>query len=116
MTDFILSKEFLFSYFQKFSDQDIDGLAEIFDDSIILKDWDISCNGKIASLQAIKGIYNAVSKISVEPLNILIDARTNSAACFLNIWVDSSPQPLKVVDFICVNNNGAITEISAYKQ
>ena len=81
MTDFTLSR-FSSLLFPKFSDQDIDGLSDIFDDLIILKDWDICCNSKIPTLQAVKDIYTSVTQITVEPLDILIDITSNSSACF----------------------------------
>ena len=116
MADFILTKDFLFTYFRLFSGQDLEGLASIFDDDLVLRDWDINCVGKSASLEAVRNIFDSVDSITVEPIKVIIDSSDNSAACLLNIYVDSNEHPLKVVDFICVNSLGLIVEISAYKQ
>ena len=51
MADFILTKDFLLTYFRLFPGQDLEGLASIFDDDLVLRDWDINCVGKSASLR-----------------------------------------------------------------
>lgn len=116
MTNFVLSVNYLLSYFRMFSSQDLDGLYSIFDDNLVLRDWDISCIGKSESLVAVKNIYASVDSIFVEPAKIIVDATDNSAACILNIFINSDEKPLKVVDFIRANSLGLIVEISAYKQ
>lgn len=116
MTDFVLSDDFLLSYFCMFSSQDLDGLSAILDDDLVLRDWDINCVGKVDSLEAVKNIYASVDSILVEPVKIIIDSSDRSAACFLNIFINSDDQPLNVVDFIRVSRSGLILEISAYKQ
>jgi len=116
MTNFALSVNYLLSYFRMFSSQDLDGLSSILDDNLVLRDWDINCIGKSESLVAVKNIFESVDSIFVEPVKIIVDATDNSAACILNIFINSDEKPLKVVDFIRVNRLGLIVEISAYKQ
>ena len=44
----------LLTYFQKFSDKDLEALAEMFAEDVRLTDWDIAESGKMMSLPQTK--------------------------------------------------------------
>ena len=48
-------KDTALSYFKTFSEKNIDGLREMFNDNVTLRDWDINKKGKIISIKAFKG-------------------------------------------------------------
>tara|TARA_B000000557_G_C20414112_1_gene291823 strand:+ start:132 stop:455 length:324 start_codon:yes stop_codon:yes gene_type:complete len=106
-------KTTILSYFKKFSNKDIDGLSLLFDESVILKDWEIFAEGKADVLDAISNIFNSVDSISIELDKLYLDEKVS--ICVIDIVINKL-EVLKVVDLIKVNNDNKIIEISAYKQ
>lgn len=106
-------KTTILSYFKKFSNKDIDGLSLLFDESVILKDWEIFAEGKAEVLDAISNIFNSVDSISIELDKLYLDEKVS--ICVIDIVINKL-EVLKVVDLIKVNNDNKIIEISAYKQ
>ena len=106
-------KKTILNYFKKFSNKDIDGLSLLFDESVILKDWEIFAKGKAEVLDAISNIFNSVDSISIELDKLYLDGKVS--ICVIDIVINKF-EVLKVVDLIKVNNDNKIIEISAYKQ
>ena len=68
-------KKTILNYFKKFSNKDIDGLSLLFDESVILKDWEIFAKGKAEVLDAISNIFNSVDSISIELDKLYLDGK-----------------------------------------
>ena len=98
-------------YFKNFEEMNLSELSNMFDDAIILKDWDIEVTGKKLVLEANKNIFNSVDNIGVVINNLYIVKQT--AVAEILIHIDDNP-PLPVVDIINFNDN-SIVSITAYR-
>ena len=58
-------------YFETFSSKDLEGLKLLFDDDIILTDWEIKAHGKEEVLLANGHIFDSVDTIQVNPIEIM---------------------------------------------
>ena len=105
-------KDIALSYFKTFSEKNIDGLSEMFDDNVILRDWDIDKKGKESVLKANLNIFQNVKTINAIPQNII--SENNFVFAELKIVVNDSDE-LKVVDLIEFNKKGKIISIKAFK-
>jgi len=104
-------KELAKKYFETFSREDLDGLAEMFDDNVVLKDWDISATGKMGVLAANRNIFESVESIVVTPIYLYEDNSTVVAE--LSIVVNGR-EHLFVVDVLSFVGD-KIASIRAYK-
>ena len=100
------------SYFEAFSQKNLSKLRDMFDDNVILRDWEIKEEGIENVLQANSRIFQGVKTITAIPLNILSEGNLISAE--LEITINSRDQ-LKVVDLIEFNSSGKIVSIKAFK-
>jgi hypothetical protein len=110
-------KEKLEKYFETFSNQDLDGLNEMFADEVILADWDIRAEGKEAVLEANKNIFQSVDTINVIPYFYYVGEE--GYAIEIDVVVNSGQETeevLQVVDIISFNEEGLIQSIEAYKR
>lgn len=107
-------KEKLISYFQNFSNKDIDSLAKMFADDIRLSDWEIMEFGKEDVIKANKKIFDSVESIVVKPVNFYFDEDNTFAVEIL--IVIGEKEILEVVDVISFNEVGLIDSIKAYKK
>ena len=105
-------KDTALSYFKTFSEKDIDGLREIFDDDVTLRDWDIDKKGIENVLKANLNIFQNVKTINAIPQNII--SENNFVFAELKIVVNDDEE-LKVVDLIEFNKKGKIISIKAFK-
>ena len=105
-------KEIALSYFKTFSQKNINGLSEMFDDNVTLRDWDIDTQGIESVLKANLNIFQKVKNINVIPQNII--SEKNFIAAELKIIVNDAEE-LKVVDLIEFNKKGKIISIKAFK-
>ena len=105
-------KEIALSYFNIFSQKNIEGLRTLFDDKITLRDWDINQTGIENVLKANLSIFEQVKTIKVIPQTIITENNLLSAE--LKIIIDNKDE-LKVVDIIEFNTNGKIISIKAFK-
>mgnify|MGYP001347005576 FL=1 len=110
MTDNI--KDTALSYFKTFSEKNIDGLREMFDDKVTLRDWDIDKKGIEIVLKANLNIFQNVKTINAIPQNIV--SENNFVFAELKIVVNDDEE-LKVVDLIEFNKKGKIISIKAFK-
>ena len=104
-------KDTALSYFKTFSEKNIDGLREMFDDNVILRDWDIDKKGIENVLKANLNIFQNVKTINAIPQNII--SENNFVFAELKIVVNDDE--LKVVDLIEFNKKGKIISIKAFK-
>ena len=56
-------KDITLSYFKKFSEKDINGLRDMFDDNVTLRDWDIDEQGIESVLKANFDIFQHIKTI-----------------------------------------------------
>ncbi len=105
-------KDIAIVYFKLFSQKNINGLREMFDDNVTLRDWDINERGIENVLKANLNIFKNVKTINAIPLNII--SENNYISAELKIIVNDIEE-LKVVDLIEFNNTGKITSIKAFK-
>ena len=104
-------KDTALSYFKTFSEKNIDGLREMFDDNVTLRDWDIDKKGIESVLKANLNIFQNVKTINAIPQNII--SENNFVFAELKIVVNDDE--LKVVDLIEFNKKGKIISIKAFK-
>ena len=104
-------KDTALSYFKTFSEKNIDGLREMFDDNVTLRDWDIDEKGIESVLKANLNIFQNVKTINAIPQNII--SKNNFVFAELKIVVNDNE--LKVVDLIEFNKKGKIISIKAFK-
>ena len=105
-------KDIALSYFKTFSEKNIDGLREMFDDNVTLRDWDIDKKGIESVLNANLNIFQSVKTINAIPRNII--SENNFVFAELKIVVNNDEE-LKVVDLIEFNKKGNIISIKAFK-
>ena len=104
-------KDTALSYFKTFSEKNINGLREMFDDNVTLRDWDIDKKGLESVLEANLNIFQNVKTINAIPQNII--SENNFVFAELKIVVNDDE--LKVVDLIEFNKKGKIVSIKAFK-
>ena len=100
------------SYFTIFSEKNINGLREMFDDNVTLRDWDIDKQGIENVIKANLNIFQNVKTIKAIPQNIV--SENNFVFAELKIVVNGDEE-LKVVDIIEFNKKGKIISITAFK-
>ena len=100
------------SYFTIFSEKNINGLREMFDDNVTLRDWEIDKQGIENVLKANLNIFQNVKTIKAIPQNIV--SENNFVFAELKIIVNGDEE-LKVVDMIEFNEKGKIISIKAFK-
>ena len=105
-------KDYAQSYFKIFSEKNINGLREMFDDNVTLRDWEIDKQGIENVLKANLNIFQNVKTINVVPQNII--SENNFVFAELKIIVNGDEE-LKVVDMIEFNKKGKIISIKAFK-
>ena len=90
----------------------MEALGKLFSDDVNLKDWEIDVYTKQTVLEANQNIFNSVSVIHAEVLNI--ECTDNNVYAELLIHVDG--KVLKVLDVLTIDENNKIMKISAYRQ
>jgi hypothetical protein len=109
-------KEKLKKYFQTFSNKDLDGLSEMFSETVILADWNISVFGKKDVLDANKGIFDSVNSIAVNPYAYYGGNNAYAVELTIEVDIDGKIEELQVVDVITFDEEGLIDTIKAYKK
>ena len=90
---------------------DIDSIANMFSETILLRDWKISVNGIQAALAETQKNFDASESIEIDILGLY--SSKNTVAGELKIVVNSS-EVLYVTDIISFNDEGKIEAIRAY--
>ncbi len=106
------NKELCLAYLRCYAEKNIDGIAEMFDDEVILRDWNIVARGKSSALAETRNNFDAVNSIVIEPL-FLYENR-DTVAAELKITLNEADE-LYVVDIITFDVSGKILSIRAYK-
>jgi len=104
-------KETATQYFETFSRKDLDSLAVMFTDDVVLRDWERSAEGKIDMLAANKAIFDAVDTITVTPLALYEDGNTVTAEIEVLVNGDTKLLVVDVITFI----GDKISSLRAYK-
>ena len=108
-------KDLSLSYFEAFSNKNLDALTTMFDDHVSLRDWEISASGKTAVLSANKNIFDSVESITVTPIRLYQDDNVVAAEISIDVYDnDGITTVLKVVDVIEFAGD-KIRSIRAYK-
>lgn len=105
------NKGLCLSYLKRYEEKDLETIAEMFSDDIVLRDWKIYVAGKKNALKETKKNFEAADSIEIEVLHTHEDGDTVAAE--LKITVDASEE-LYVVDVITFNSSGKINSIRAY--
>jgi len=101
----------LLTYFDLFSNKNLEDLSELFDEEVTLVDWEISAFGKKNVISANRNIFNNVSTIKVDVVDIF--KKENEYSCQLVITINDL-EKIDVVDIIKFKD-GKIISIKAYK-
>lgn len=104
-------KERCLLYLSKYAEKDLEEIAGMFADDIILRDWKIRVVGKEKALEETRKNFEAAETIEIEVLATHGDH--NTVAAELKITVDTTEE-LYVVDVITFNDEGKIKSIRAY--
>lgn len=62
------NKELCLAYLKRYAEKNINEIGEMFDDEIILRDWNISVRGKPNALVETRKNFDAARSIAIEPL------------------------------------------------
>ena len=98
-------------YLKKYEEKDLDSIANLFSEAIILRDWKIRVVGKTDAIRETRKNFEAADTIAIEVLAIYENEDTVAAE--LKITVDETEE-LYVVDVISFNAQGKIKSIRAY--
>ncbi len=105
------NKELCLSYLRKYAQKDLNGIAAMFSDDIILRDWKIRVTGKKKALDETRKNFESANSIEIEVLSTY--ENKNTVAVELKITVNAIEE-LYVVDVISFNSNCKIDSIRAY--
>ena len=105
-------KDISVKYFSTFSNKNIDGLREMFDSTVRLRDWNISAVGIEEVIDANQKIFDSVQTINVDAVSIYQDGNTVIAELVIQV---NEVTTVLVTDIIEFNDDGKITNIRAYQ-
>lgn len=89
------------------------GLANLFDQKVLLKDWLVEKKGINNVLKLNKTTFKKFKKISIKVEDIYINTKNKSVACKIIIKLDRFK--LNVIDLIYFNKKNKISRLEAYK-
>ena len=104
-------KEICLLYLERYANKDLEGVAELFADDIILRDWKIRVVGKEKALAETRKNFDAVDSLQISILHTHEDGKTVAAE--LKIIIDDKEE-LYVIDVISFNDMNQIESIRAY--
>lgn len=101
-----------FKYYLKcYEEKNLKAINDMFADSIHLRDWKISVNGKQDAILETKKNFSNATSIQIDILDCF--SNQNVVAAELKIIVNESEE-LFVVDVITFDQKGLISSIKAY--
>ena len=106
-------RQICLEYFRRFSNKDIVGIADLFAEKIILRDWQQQAQSKSELLAINRGLFDEVKTIDVKVAALHIVDRT--AIAELSIAIDGDQEVLKVVDILEFDLESKIVCIRAYR-
>lgn len=98
-------------YLDAYARKDLDGVAALLADGVVLRDWTIRVVGKAAALAETRKNFEAVQSLAIEVLHL--HQSETAVAAELRIRIDGA-QELFVTDVIAFDEAGRITAIRAY--
>jgi len=101
-------------YFRLFSEKNLEGLDEMFDDQATLRDWEIEAEGKANVFIAMKEIFDSVETINVEPVNMGTESERPETV-IAELEITTNEEKIQVVDIIDFTNEGKVKNIRAFK-
>lgn len=99
------------NYFAAWNDHDLNKLKVLFDEKIVLKDWDIYADGINEVLNANLNIFKTVPNIKVEVLDMAVYQKKVFAEIKVLINHEKNIEVVDVLEF----ENDLIVKIKAYK-
>lgn len=108
-------------YFESFSNQNIEDLRELYSEDIILKDWNISVEGKENVIKANMDIFKNIPNLKIDVERIISQNNSDcespcAFACQIKIHIDENTS-IDVCDIIDVDiETMTIKSIVAYKK
>jgi hypothetical protein len=96
-------------YFRAFNEKDINVLADLYGEEVILKDWTGKWDGKYSVLSANKELFQSQPNLKIT-LN-RIENKSNTSYCYISILLENTK--LEVLDCIYFNEEGEISYIEA---
>lgn len=100
-------------YFTAFENKDTDALSNIYDDQVLLKDWDIECDGVEEVLAVNHSLFTTAGNIKVDISRCSVDNMLQTATAEIVINIDG--EEILVADVITFTGEGKIKNIRAYK-
>lgn len=104
--------ELCLAYLKCYETKNLPAIAELFDEHITLRDWNILVRGKELALAETHKNFTSVQTIAIQPLHFYHNATTVAAE--LKITLNGTDE-LFVVDVITFTESGKIQSIRAYK-
>jgi len=102
----------LVTYFNAFSKKDIEKVAELISEDVVLKDWNIHEIGKVNVLEATRKIFSTIDKIEVTPICFYSISETSFA---IQIEIRMNINEInRVIDLIEFDEHAKIKNITAY--
>ncbi|MBN09298.1 MAG: hypothetical protein CMC79_02860 [Flavobacteriaceae bacterium] len=98
-------------YFYFWKSKNIKELSKLFDNGVILQDWENVVNGKEDLIKFNTQFFNSVDNIELDVVNIY----NYSNITFSELIIRVNNNIIKVLDKIEYNKKGLITKITAYK-
>ncbi len=105
------NKEQCLAYLKSYAEKDLDGVAALFAEHIVLRDWKIRVVGKQKAVEETKKNFEAANSLAIEVLSTYENEHTVAAE--LKIVVNEVEE-LYVVDVITFDDDGRIISIRAY--
>ena len=106
-----MSIELCAEYFKAFAAKDIEQLSHLYAENIVLRDWEISAQGKADVLRANRNIFAAIENLGVE----IIEVHVTADVCACEIKIHINDDVILVTDIIGFNSDNQIEFIRAYK-
>jgi steroid delta-isomerase len=103
-----LARRFLTAYAAK----DLQMIAGVVDDDVLLRDWNIEVRGRDAFLAETRRNFDEADSIAIDILHL--HATDHSVAAEVLITVDGSVR-LRVVDVFDIDSSGHVTAVRSYK-
>ena len=100
-------------YFLAFEKKNFFMLESLFEEKIILHDWNNYISGKSKVIAFNKKIFSKFRIIKIRIKNIFFSKSSLEAACMIDVVLNRSK--IRVVDVIYLNKKMKIKKIQAYK-
>ena len=99
------------TYIDTFNAHDPQGLAALFDDNVVLRDWTSETQGKQAVADANANIFKSTPAIHAVIRTMIAEGR--NVALELDIAL-SATDSIKVLDLITFNDQGKVLSVRAF--